>query len=177
MPMLESCQHRAMTCGRHACMPIRRLMLLALQSAEGSVPSDVLAGFKRAESASTNCIITFNAIECRTHVKPSLPLRGTCWLPRHCRCPIMVSAHLLMRLFAPLHGSGLRLCDLFLLWVFCVQRCSRTQSGRNLLGSQPSPRPKAGRVEGRRMRRPRVTLLQNPARCSPAQPRNLKTPK
>ena len=102
--MLGSCQHRDMTCGWHARMPIRRLMLLASLSAEGSVPSDVLAGFKRAESASTNCISTFNAIECRTHVKPSLPLRGTCWLPRHCRCPIMVSAHLLVRLFAPFMG-------------------------------------------------------------------------
>lgn len=38
-------------------------------------------------------------------------LRGTCWLPRHCRCPIMVSAHLLVRLFAPLHGYGWRRCD------------------------------------------------------------------
>ena len=94
MPMLGSCQHRDMTCSWHARMPIRRLMLLACLSAEGSVPSDVLAGFKRAESASTNCICTFNAIECRTHVKPSLPLRGTCWLPWHCRCPIMVSAYL-----------------------------------------------------------------------------------
>jgi len=144
MPMLGSCQHRDMTCSRHARMPIRRLMLLASLSAEGSVPSDVLAGFKRAESASTNCISTFNAIECRTHVKPSLPLRGTCWLPRHCRCPIMVSAHLLVRLFAPLHGYGWRLCDLFLLWIFGVQRCSRTQSGRNLLGSQPPRAQKRG---------------------------------
>ena len=111
MPMLGSCQHRAMTCSRHASMPIRRLMLLALQSAEGSVPSDVLAGFMHGKSACYNCI---HVQRYRTSnlVKPSLPLRRTCWLPRHCRCPIMVSANFLVRLFAPLHGSGLRLCDL-----------------------------------------------------------------
>jgi len=170
MPMLGSCQHRAMTCSRHARMPIRRLMLLALQSAEGSVPSDVLAGFKRAESASTNCICTFNAIECRTHVKPSLPLRGTCWLPRHCRCPIMVSAHLLVRLFAPLHGYGWRLCDLFLLWIFGVQRCCGAQSGGE---------PGLCQRRGTRERDPPrlMTLLQNPRLmllCATAQLENSK---
>jgi hypothetical protein len=144
MPMLGSCQHRNMTCGRHACMPIRRLMLLACQSAEGSVPSDVWAGFKHGKYACNN-YIHVQRYRMLNLVKPSLPLRGTCWLPRHCRCPIMVSGYLLVRLFASLHGSGFRLCDLFLLWVFCVQRCSRTQSGRNLLGSQP---PHAFRVLG-----------------------------
>lgn len=127
--MLGSHQHRDMTCGWHARMPIRRLMLLASLSAEGSVPSDVLAGFKRAESASTNCISTFNAIECRTHVKPSLPLRGTCWLPWH----LPLSNHGVRpspcETVRSVHGSGWRLCDLFLLWIFGVLRCCVVQSG------------------------------------------------
>jgi hypothetical protein len=46
----------------------------------------------------------FNAIERRTHVKPSLPLRGTYWLPWH----LPLSNHgvrlLLVRLFAPCMG-------------------------------------------------------------------------
>jgi hypothetical protein len=166
MPMLESCQHRAMTCGRHACMPIRRLMLLALQSAEGSVPSDVLAGFKRAESASTNCIITFNAIECRTHVKPSLPLRGTCWLPRHCRCPIMVSAYL---------SKTVRSIAWVWIYVFVTffyygfSACSGAQDAIWQEPARKSTPPRGTRVGvGARA----LTFLQNPARCSPVQPHN-----